>query len=104
MSGSATSRQALLVSGVMTAMAVIAAGCGSPQDAASGGAGTAAPLNVGVVYSQSGPLASYGQQYVEGFKAGLAYATDGTDKVGDRTITASYADDAGDPVKAVSAA
>ncbi len=50
------------------------------------------------------PLASYGKQYIEGFKAGLDYATKGTGKVGDRTIELTEADDAGDPAKAVSAA
>lgn len=100
MSGSATSRRAVLALGLLT---VVAAGCGSPQQAATGG-DASAPLNVGIIYSQSGPLASYGQQYAEGFKAGLAYATGGTGKVGGRDVTVSYADDAGDPVKAVSAA
>jgi branched-chain amino acid transport system substrate-binding protein len=76
------------------------AACGSPQQAASGGK----DLNVGIVYSQSGPLASYGQQYADGFKAGLAYATKGTGKIGDRKINVTWADDAGDPGKAVSAA
>src|SRR3954454_22984136 len=103
MSGSMTSRRAVL-GAVLTAVAVTAAGCGSPKEAASGGSGSSAPLNVGVVYSQSGPLATYGAQYAEGFKAGLAYATDGTGKIGDRAVTVTYADDAGDPVKAVSAA
>ena len=50
------------------------------------------------------PLASYGKQYIEGFKAGLAYATNGTNKVGDRPIEVTEVDDAGDPAKAVSAA
>ncbi|MEV4703420.1 substrate-binding domain-containing protein [Actinoplanes sp. NPDC049316] len=104
MSGSATSRRALLAGWVVTAVAVAAAGCGSPQEAANGDDDASAPLNVGVVYSQSGPLASYGQQYVEGFKAGLAYATGGTGKIGERAVNVSYADDAGDPVKAVAAA
>ena len=103
MSGSATSRRAVLAGGLLTAVAVVAAGCGSPQDAATGG-DASSPLQVGVVYSQSGPLAGYGKQYVEGFKAGLAYATGGTGKVGGREVTVTYADDAGDPVKAVSAA
>jgi branched-chain amino acid transport system substrate-binding protein len=86
---------------ILAATVVLAvAACGSPQQAASDGK----TLNVGIVYSQSGPLASYGKQYADGFKAGLAYATDGTNKIGDRTVTVSYADDAGDPVKAVSAA
>src|SRR5919112_2953774 len=102
MSGVTTSRRALLA-GAAT-MALVAAGCGSPQEAATGGSGSSAPLNVGIVYSQSGPLASYGKQYAEGFKAGLAYATGGSNKIGDRELAVTYADDAGDPVKAVSAA
>jgi branched-chain amino acid transport system substrate-binding protein len=76
------------------------AACGSPQQAAGGGQ----DLNVGIVYSQSGPLASYGRQYADGFKAGLSYATKGTGKIGDRKINVTWADDAGDPGKAVSAA
>jgi len=102
MSGATTSRRALLAGAA--AVTMIVAGCGSPRVAATGGSGSSAPLNVGIVYSQSGPLASYGKQYVEGLKAGLAYATGGSNKVGDRTLNVTYADDAGDPVKAVSAA
>lgn len=85
------------------ALAVVAlAACGSPKTAATGsGKG---PVNVGIVYSQTGALASYGQEYVEGFKAGLAYATNNTGKVGGRAINVTYADDAGDPATAVSAA
>ncbi|GAA2851328.1 ABC transporter substrate-binding protein [Actinoplanes cyaneus] len=94
-----TSRRALL-GAVLTAAALGAGGCGSPKQAA----GDDSSIKVGVVYSQSGPLAGYGAQYAEGFKAGLAYATDNTNKIGDRTIDVSWADDAGDPVKAVSAA
>jgi branched-chain amino acid transport system substrate-binding protein len=103
MSGSTTSRRTVL-GALVAAVAVTAAGCGSPKEAATGGDSSSAPINVGVVYSQSGPLAGYGAQYAEGFKAGLAYATGGTGKLGDRTINVTYADDAGDPVKAVSAA
>ncbi|AEV83642.1 amino acid ABC transporter substrate-binding protein [Actinoplanes sp. SE50] len=95
-----TSRRAVLGAAVLSAVVVTTSACGSPKDAAGNGSS----INVGVVYSQSGPLASYGAQYVEGFKAGLAYATDNTGKVGDKTITVTYTDDAGDPVKAVSAA
>jgi branched-chain amino acid transport system substrate-binding protein len=98
MSGSATSRRAAAI----TAAALVVAGCGSPQQAASdNGDG---PLRVGIVYSQTGPLASYGQQYADGFKAGLAYATHDTGKIGDRAVEVTYADDAGDPAKAVAAA
>jgi branched-chain amino acid transport system substrate-binding protein len=104
MSGSTTSRRALLAGSLLTVAALAAAGCGSPKPAATAKSGSSAPVNVGIVYSQSGPLASYGQQYAEGFKAGLAYATKGTNKIGNRPVNVTYADDAGDPVKAVAAA
>jgi branched-chain amino acid transport system substrate-binding protein len=104
MSGSTTSRRALLAGSLMTVAALAVTGCGSPKPAASAAPGSTAPVNVGIVYSQTGALASYGQQYVEGFKAGLAYATKGTNKIGSRPVNVSYADDAGDPVKAVAAA
>ncbi|GIF17256.1 substrate-binding domain-containing protein [Actinoplanes teichomyceticus] len=103
MSGSATSRRTVL-GAVLAAVAVTAAACGSPQESAGGGSGDTAPLNVGVVYAESGPLAGYGQQYAEGFKAGLAYATGNTNQVGGRPVNVTWTDDAGDPVKAVSAA
>lgn len=96
-------RRVFLSAATMMAAVLAATACGSPQDTASGG-GDAAPVKVGLVYSQSGPLASYGKQYIEGFKAGLDFATKGTGKVGDRKIELSEADDAGDPAKAVSAA
>jgi branched-chain amino acid transport system substrate-binding protein len=96
-------RRVFLSAATMMAAAVAVTACGSPQDTASGG-GDAAPVKVGLVYSQSGPLASYGKQYIEGFKAGLDFATKGTGKVGDRKIELTEVDDAGDPAKAVSAA
>ncbi|ATO16305.1 amino acid ABC transporter substrate-binding protein [Micromonospora sp. WMMA2032] len=95
-------RRVFLTAATSVAVALAATACGSPQDTASGG-GDAAPVKVGLVYSQSGPLASYGKQYIEGFKAGLDFATKGTGKVGDRKIEVTEADDAGDPAKAVSA-
>ncbi|MEU4479648.1 substrate-binding domain-containing protein [Micromonospora sp. NPDC023966] len=96
-------RRVFLSAATAMAAALAATACGSPQDTASGG-GDAAPVKVGLVYSQSGPLASYGKQYIEGFKAGLDFATKGTGKVGDRKIELTEVDDAGDPAKAVSAA
>ncbi|MGC4772102.1 substrate-binding domain-containing protein [Micromonospora sp. DT44] len=97
-------RRAFLSAAMMMAAALAATACGSPQDTATGGGDSAAPVKVGLVYSQSGALASYGKQYIEGFKAGLDFATKGTGKVGDRKIELTEVDDAGDPAKAVSAA
>src|SRR4051812_1921911 len=78
------------------------ASCGSPRQAAS--AGTDTPVKVGLVYSKTGALASYGKEYLDGFKAGLDYATRGTGKVGQRPVTYTEVDDAGDPAKAVAGA
>ena len=98
-----TTRRGFLAAATLSAAALVAAACGSPQDTASGG-GDTAPVKVGLVYSQSGPLASYGKQYIEGFTAGLSYATKGTNKIGNRSVEITEVDDAGDPAKAVSAA
>jgi branched-chain amino acid transport system substrate-binding protein len=63
---------------------------------------TGDPIKVAVVTSTSGPLAAYGDQYVSGFEAGLAYATAGTNAVDGRPIEVVYQDDTGDPAQATS--
>ncbi|MBX3309597.1 MAG: substrate-binding domain-containing protein [Cryobacterium sp.] len=63
-----------------------------------------APVKVAIITSETGPLAGYGEEYLQGFKAGLDYATDGTGKVDGRALDITYTDDAGDSDKAVSAA
>jgi branched-chain amino acid transport system substrate-binding protein len=57
----------------------------------------AAPINIGVVTSVSGPLADYGQQELRGLKLGIAYATHGTWKVDGRKINLIVRDDTGSP-------
>jgi branched-chain amino acid transport system substrate-binding protein len=98
------------------ALAVTAAGllattaaCGSPTAAGGGGGGGAdeeggAPVRIGLVTSISGPLAAYGEQYLQGFEACLDYVTEGTDEVAGRPIEVVQRDDAGDPAKAVAEA
>ncbi|MBL1118619.1 substrate-binding domain-containing protein [Streptomyces sp. 110] len=91
----------------LIAVGALVAGCssaGTAGTAADGSDGETAPVRVGLVYSRSGLLAAYGKQYEEGFKAGLAYATHGTNKVGGHPIEVTEQDDAGDPAKAVAAA
>src|SRR6478672_13227917 len=89
---------------------VSVAACGSPGQpgaadngtaAAAGGGASGGAYKVGLVYSKSGPLASYGQQYRQGLTAGIDYATKGTGAVAGKKIEISEADDAGDPAKAV---
>lgn len=93
---------ALLIAGVMLA------GCskaGTAGSAPSGGdKAKSAAVKVGLVYSRSGPLAAYGKQYLDGFNAGLAYATHNTGKAAGHRIEVIEQDDTGDPAKAVAEA
>ncbi|OIK29218.1 substrate-binding domain-containing protein [Streptomyces malaysiense] len=89
------------------AVGALIAGCSSAGTAGTTSAGAdsgSAPVEVGLVYSRSGPLAAYGKQYEQGFKAGLAYVTHGTDKAGGHRIEVTERDDTGDAAKAVAAA
>jgi len=78
----------------------------SPGSAGSGGGagGAAESVNVGIVYSKTGPLAAYGEAYYEGLQAGIDYATGGTGEVDGTKLNLTYHDDGGDPDKAVSVA
>ena len=86
---------------VAAALMALAAGTGRMPAAAQS---AKAAVRVGVVYSGTGTLASYGSQYREGFQVGLAYATGGAGSVNGHKIEVTWNDDAGDPTKAVSAA
>lgn len=94
---------------VGVAVVVSLAACGTPgassPGAAAGGATSAggAPYKVGLVYSKTGPLAAYGEQYRDAFTVGLDYATKGTGAVNGHQIEVTDQDDAGDPAKAVTA-
>ncbi|MEZ3161464.1 substrate-binding domain-containing protein [Microbacterium sp. BWT-B31] len=97
----------LVLGTAVTAVALALAAC-APQAAPGGGSGDDAAgqseVTVGILTSETGPLAGYGKQYLDAFKAGLDYATDGTNEVAGIKIAVEYRDDAGDPDKAVTAA
>ncbi len=102
----------LIFGTLLATAAVLLAACapqpGEPAPTGSGDAGSGessgpAEISVGIVTSETGPLAGYGKQYLDGFKAGLDYATDGTNEIEGTKITVTYKDDAGDPDKAVTA-
>ncbi|MFE9424675.1 substrate-binding domain-containing protein [Kitasatospora sp. NPDC006697] len=89
---------------LVTATATACAKAGTAGTPAAGTGGAKDPVKVGLVYSRTGLLAAYGKQYLDGFKAGLDYATHGSGTVGGHRIEFTEQDDAGDPAKAVSAA
>lgn len=95
----------LLLGSVVATAALVLAACAPSVDPAPSESGAAGPeeITVGIVTSETGPLAGYGKQYLDAFEAGLDYATDGTDEVDGTKIVVDYRDDAGDPDKAVTA-
>ena len=95
-------KKTYLIPALLVTAGIALAGCApTPGEPDSSGENLAA-VNIAMVYSQSGPLAAYGEAYINGFEAGIDYATDGTGKVGGRELNIERADDAGDADKAVS--
>ena len=92
-----------VVVGTVVALAATLAAGAQARPAAQAGGAAAEPLKIGVVYSRTGLLASYGAQYVQGLRYGLAYATQGKMSVNGRKIELTLADDGTDPTKAVAA-
>lgn len=91
---------------VLAGAVALLAGTGATAQATpvSGARAQASPIPVGVIYSRTGLLAAYGAEFIQGLRYGLAYATHGTMKIGDRPIELNIQDDGTDPTKAVSAA
>ncbi|MCK0111820.1 substrate-binding domain-containing protein [Ornithinimicrobium sp. F0845] len=81
-------------------------GGGATDDSAATAedAGGGEPFKVGIIYSETGPLAAYGEQYKAGLEAGIDYATDGSGAIDGREIEITYRDDTGVPDTAVAAA
>jgi branched-chain amino acid transport system substrate-binding protein len=93
-----------LVAAAATALTL--AGCAPTTAAGGGDAGEAdaAPVAIGMITSQTGPLAAYGEAYTAGFEAGLDYATEGTGEVDGRELEITWEDDQGNPDTAVAKA
>lgn len=96
----------LLLGSVIATAALVMSACAPQPSAAPEGGGDEGPaeVRVGVITSETGPLAGYGQQYLDAFTAGLDYATDGTSEIDGIKIVIENRDDAGDPDTAVTAA
>ncbi|GAC1383558.1 MAG: substrate-binding domain-containing protein [Pseudarthrobacter sp.] len=101
-----TDTKKFLLAVLMTAGLALSACEPTHGTTAPAGAGNAEakPVDVGIIYSKTGPLAAYGETYYQGLQAGIDYATGGTGEVNGAKINLTYADDGGDPDKAVAAA
>jgi len=96
----------LLLGSVLAAAALVMSACAPQPGTAPADPGEEGPseVRVGVITSETGPLAGYGKQYLDAFAVGLDYATDGTGEVNGTKIVIEKRDDAGDPDTAVTAA
>lgn len=59
------------------------------------------PVKVGIIYSRTGALKDFGAEYIQGFKLGLKYATNGTNTVNGHQLQVTIADDQTNPATAV---
>jgi len=91
-----------LAPAILAVAGLALAGCAPTEQVDTGG--DQAAVKISIITSTTGPLAGYGNEYLQGFKAGLDYATDGTGEVDGRALDITYVDDAADADKAVSAA
>ena len=73
---------AVMATGLALSACAPTAGTATPAE--SGGTTAAEPVNVGIIYSKTGPLAAYGATYYEGLQAGIDHATGGTGAVNGR--------------------
>lgn len=76
-------------------------GCASKAKKAQS---STAAVKVAVIYSKTGLLAAYGQEYLQGFNAGLDYATKGTGAAAGHRLDVTFVDDTGNPSTAVASA
>jgi branched-chain amino acid transport system substrate-binding protein len=65
---------------------------------------TAATIKVGIIYSRTGALAGFGNEYAEGFQYGLKYARSTTKNCGGNNFQVTYVDDQTVAANAVNAA
>ncbi|HUH53073.1 MAG TPA: substrate-binding domain-containing protein [Microbacteriaceae bacterium] len=103
-----------LLIGALAASALVLTGCAPSADQPDASPetpnseeGTSAEqksVDVAILTSTSGPLASYGAQYVDGLEAGIDYVTGGTGEIDGITINLIYGDDKGDPDTAINLA
>jgi branched-chain amino acid transport system substrate-binding protein len=59
------------------------------------------PIKVGIIYSRTGALKDFGAEYIQGFKLGMKYLTNGTNTVNGHQLQISIADDQTNPATAV---
>jgi branched-chain amino acid transport system substrate-binding protein len=93
------------------AVAIVALGAsaalaltGCAVDDTPSATGEAEPIIIGIVTSTSGPYASQGESFINGFEAGIDFITDGTGVIDGHPIDVRIGNDNGDPATGTAAA
>jgi branched-chain amino acid transport system substrate-binding protein len=89
--------------GALAALVVMVGAATAAAHVESGTSASASTVKVGIVYSRTGALSGFGNEFAAGFRAGLRYATKGTNTVRGHKLQVTYVDDATDAAKAVAA-
>jgi branched-chain amino acid transport system substrate-binding protein len=89
--------------GALIALVVLVGAATAAAHVESSSHASASTVKVGIIYSRTGALSGFGNEYAQGFRLGLRYATNGTNKVRGHKIEVTYVDDATDAAKAVAA-
>src|ERR671937_873303 len=89
--------------GAVAALVVLVGAATAAAHVESGAHVSASTVKVGIIYSRTGALAGFGNEYAQGFRLGLRYATHGTNKVDGHKLQITYVDDATDAAKAFAA-
>ncbi len=67
--------------GALVALVVLVGAATAAAHVESGSHASASTVKVGIIYSRTGALSGFGNEYAQGFRLGLKYATKGTNKV-----------------------
>jgi branched-chain amino acid transport system substrate-binding protein len=89
--------------GALVALVVMVGAATAAAHVDSTSHASASAVKVGIIYSRTGALAGFGNEYIQGFRLGLRYATHGTNTVRGHKLQVTYVDDATDAAKAVAA-
>lgn len=92
--------------GLVAAAAVLATVAAAAATASTDtrGAGAASTINVGIIYSRTGALSGFGNEYQQGFAYGLRYARQTMKNCGGHPFHVTYVDDQTNPTNALNAA
>jgi branched-chain amino acid transport system substrate-binding protein len=89
--------------GALVALVVMVGAATAAAHVDSASRASASTVKIGIIYSRTGALAGFGNEYIQGFRLGLRYATHGTNTVRGHKLQVTYVDDGTDAAKAVAA-